>query len=289
MYVHRFALQYSRNVLQRLYRRRNYVTTLLVCCFCRFFFRESTTVDVCIAAIERDLQNGCLHKSIASIRSQTTRPKAVILVVSNTSSSSDEITKELMEFLRPIRLEVYAYPDRLMQSQGRNIALAHTTSDIVSFIDADDFSHPQRIEFIVRQFSKHRKLRLLLHEFATEAENIQSWRTQRLRYVTSKTRDTSFLCQAELETRHQPHLDLPVHHAHVTVRREVFRKHVFPEGVASYRIEDSLFVREIIAKTCTAKRMFSASTLSYIQLPLSYYTVRRDQCKLLHTGIERRV
>jgi len=287
MYVRRVALQCSRNSLQILYRRRNYITALFACYFCRFFFGE-LTVDVCIAAIERDLHNGCLYKSIASIRSQTTRPKAVILVVSNTSSSSDEIKKELMKFMYPIRLEVYAYPNRLMQSQGRNIALAHTTSDIVSFIDADDFSHPQRVEFIVRLFSKHRKLRLLLHEFTTEAENIQSWRTQRLRYVTSKTRYTSFLCQAELQTRHQPHLDLPVHHAHVSVRREVFRNHKFDETVASYRIEDSLFVREIIAETCATRGKFSKSTLSYIQLPLSYYTARRDQCKL-HTSMERRV
>lgn len=248
--------------------------------------QRKLTIDVCISAIERDLNNGCLYKSLESIRVQTARPKSVILVVSNTTISSHVLHSKLATFVRPIQLKVLAFPKRLMQSQGRNIAVAHSTSDIVSFIDADDFSHPQRLETLLQAFLKEKKLRLCLHEFAQDHTNMDEWYSELFNSQDLIAEGTNALCEAELRTRGQPHLDLPVHHAHVTVRREVFRNHLFDETTAAYRIEDSLFVRDIIAETCN---LHSIGDLQYIKYPLTFYTTSREQCGLAHTLLDERV
>lgn len=254
---------------------------LLLLLYCGYpqNIRQHITVDVCIAAIERDLHNGCLQKSLESIRRQTFLPKAVILVVSNTNRSSSDIQNELTHFLGPVQLKVKVHRARLMQSEGRNVATSYTTSDLVSFMDADDFSHPQRLEIITREFSRHKKLRMCLHEYVTGTAETASWFARKFSLSElRRVKGTRYLCKAELMSRHQPHLDLLVHHAHVTVRKEVFTRHLFDETAAAYRIEDSLFVRDIIAETCHVHR---AGDLRYIQLPLSFYTTRRDQCQTL--------
>ena len=62
------------------------------------------------------------------------------------------------------------------------------------------------------------------------------------------------LCKSEARTRHQPHLDLLVHRAHVSLRQNMLGGFHFDESEASYRKEDSLFVRDILVSSCTVAR-----------------------------------
>ena len=54
--------------------------------------------------------------------------------------------------------------EKLYAGPARNIAWQTASSDIVTFIDADDEMYPERIEVLHNFFADHGDLQLLMHE-----------------------------------------------------------------------------------------------------------------------------
>ena len=88
------------------------------------------------------------YKLLDSINEQSRLPDQVI--VSCSSSKPEDFVKREYKF----PLTVITSEERKNSAQNRNIAASKLDTDVISFIDADDIMHPQRLEVIENAF-KH--------------------------------------------------------------------------------------------------------------------------------------
>jgi len=121
------------------------------------------TIAVCIPCAPKD--RVYLRHCLASVAAQTRRPNSVVVALSNIADPS-----KLVLDLSGIDLKVeFVYsPNSLLAGANRNLAAAKAVSlgaDILSFFDADDLMHPQRIERIEQIFLEHPELTGIVHHF----------------------------------------------------------------------------------------------------------------------------
>lgn len=101
-----------------------------------------------------------LKNVLDSIEKQTRKPNMVIVSCSGTTDSDIPYTQEQYSF--PLR--IITNPNKMNAAQNRNIAATSLDTDIISFIDADDQMHFQRLEIIEKAFIEN-NIVLLLHNF----------------------------------------------------------------------------------------------------------------------------
>ena len=227
------------------------------------------SISLCIPAIPRDLDSGCIFRVVQSARLQTVPPAEIIIALSN---STYEFGLRARSLLRRsaghIPLRVIRASELHFQATSRNNAIIASSGDIISFIDADDEMHPNRLEIIQHMFAREKRLKMFLHGY-TEGHDLKGWRHGNLSFTSGNLIGKEELCKSEARTRHQPHLDLLVHHAHLSLRQNMLGGFHFDESEASYRNEDSLFVRDILVASCTVSG--SEENILFLDSPLSYY------------------
>jgi glycosyltransferase involved in cell wall biosynthesis len=239
------------------------------------------TISVCIPAIPRDVESGCLHELLSSINRQTLLPTDVIISFTNASlEETKRMHQDLQSYIDPVPLRIIRSSELYVQGKSRNNAILGSTSELISFIDADDIMHPQRLRIIVDAFKGNGELELFLHGYSKNLN--EQWVSDSFEEKIADSREfvrKNEICNSERRTRHQPHLDLDVHHAHITMRRSIFRIHSFDETTEGFRIEDSLFVRQLVASACKEKNTID---VQFLTLPLTFYRSTGAQCKQTH-------
>ena len=242
--------------------------------------RVPLTISVCIPAIPRDVESGCLHELFSSIRNQSLLPTDVILSLTNTSlEDAKSIHESLQRIIGDVPLRVVRSTELYVQGKSRNSAVLASSAELISFIDADDLMHPQRMRILEEAFNRNSHLELFLHGYTQELDT-GKWANEAIIEAFSGNKwrvfNKTHLCESERRTRHQPHLDLNVHHAHLTVRRSTFLEFSFDETKEGFRIEDSLFVRQVIAATCSKE---SVAAMQFLEAPLTFYRGKNAKCK----------
>ena len=239
---------------------------------------EKISISVCIPVIPRDIDSGCLDELMSSIANQTTTAAEVVLSFTNSSySEALSLRTSFQERVDPVPVIVVRSSEAYIQGKSRNNAALVSTAELISFIDADDKMHPERLEVIQGAFRENENLTLLLHGFVEDA-NESGWELESMLSSKSYAKvGKEEICKSELRSRHQPNLDLLVHHAHVTVRREMFENFRYDESPARYRIEDSVFIREVLAAACSRRDI---NDLLVLEAPLSMYRRKMRTCQL---------
>jgi len=225
------------------------------------------STSICIPATSKDYVKGWLQEALKSIKSQSVWPTEVVVSLSGCShTEAEKIKRSLQRALFPIELILSHVEPIQNQAKSRNIAVASSTGELISFLDADDMVHPSRTQIIESAFSLDDQLVILLHAYTIDNEDV-NW------VHTSWTGLGPFIptpqvCADEVETRPvKVNLGLYVHHAHSTVRRSVLNFHRFDEASDAYRSEDSLFVREILQDVCSTNAKHALVLLA----PLTRY------------------
>ena len=83
-----------------------------------------------------------LQVLLDSIAAQTRLPDKVVVSCSSTTEMPPEFSKYEFD------LQIICDPMRKNTAQNRNIAAQLLDTDVITFFDADDVMHPQRIEFV---------------------------------------------------------------------------------------------------------------------------------------------
>jgi glycosyltransferase involved in cell wall biosynthesis len=86
-----------------------------------------------------------LHKAIRSVRSQTLKAHEIILI-------DDGSTKIDYTFGRDMKL--VKLDENMGPSAARNAGIKKSTGQLISFLDADDFWLPKKLELSVKEFEK---------------------------------------------------------------------------------------------------------------------------------------
>ena len=124
------------------------------------------SISVCIPAIARDDESGCLLRLVQSTRQQTVWPSEIVLSLTGCTLEVAEMARKMLQAAaNPIPLRIVRSSETYIQGKSRNNAVLASHSDLVTFIDADDEMHPCRLEIIERLFLENQDLTMLLHGF----------------------------------------------------------------------------------------------------------------------------
>ena len=167
-----------------------------------------------------------LQVLLESISNQTRLPDKVIVSCSSTTELPD-LPKYNFE------LNIIFEPSVKNPSQNRNIAARHLDTDIITFFDADDIMHPQRIEFIEQAFWEGADI--VLHNFETNSSKFSLYDSCNISYNTLRQCESGCI-RPIIWNAH----DL-IHHAQVSVKREIFEQVQFDEGPTGIGREDCIF------------------------------------------------
>jgi glycosyltransferase involved in cell wall biosynthesis len=172
---------------------------------------------------------------LQNIADSTIKPKQVVVSCSSYTSS---FTQNYM--FKEIDVTLVFINKYANGSQNRNLAASYLTTDLISFIDADDLMHPKRLEYVWKTFQEHNDVSAVYHGYV---------------YQHISERELPFWEEPEREVIYDPiehdpkgigilirsDKTYPIHHAHVTVRKEVFTTCKFNESVNYW--EDSVYAK----------------------------------------------
>ena len=198
-----------------------------------------------------------LFDLLDSIENQTILPDKV--VVSCSSTNSFENTKKYN-----FSLDIIITSDKHNASQNRNIAALNLLNmNYITFIDADDIMHPQRIEMLLYAFKTYNS-DIILHNYINEIPIFAPNIFQNILNINIRT-NTLIQSASGCITHIDGYNDTidKIHHSQVTIKTEIFTQVKFPEEDIYNRKEDCVF----------CYRVFSLPNIkhAYIQNELSYY------------------
>jgi len=146
-------------------------------------------------------------------------------------------------------------------AQNRNIAASKLSDmDYITFIDADDVMHPQRIEILLKVFQEHDS-DIILHNYFIEVtfeKNLfKKIDTNEIYIRANSLRQHWSGC-----IEHINYMDAGIHHSQVSVKNDIFNKIKFPEETEFNRKEDCIFCHRVF-NLPNIKNAYIANKLSY--------------------------
>ena len=195
-------------------------------------------IGICISCYIGHISK--LFELLDSIESQTLLPDKVVISCSSTPDS----LKESLSFTKyRFLVEFYNHPDYKNASQNRNIAISKLLDmDYISFIDADDIMHPQRIELITRTLQET-DCDILLHNYNIKP-GFQP--IEELSYrVNSLMKSPKWYGIEHIDSQYN--LVEHIHHSQSTVKHHILYKVSYLEEDRYKRIEDSVFCSDVFS------------------------------------------
>lgn len=196
------------------------------------------------------------YRLLETINEQTRLPDQVIVSCSS-CKSTDFVQKEYR-----FPLTVITNDQRKNAGQNRNIAASRLDTDIITFMDADDTMHPQRIQAIEQAFKEG--VDIVLHSFLLNEECKQEF-PQIETFIVEK----DILCQCYSGCIRFKQFDpnSRIHHSQVSVTRNAFEAVRFREDKESESREDCRF--------CYGVFSLPHIRSAYLRYPLSKYSPHR--------------
>jgi glycosyltransferase involved in cell wall biosynthesis len=187
---------------------------------------------------------------LEDLKKQTRKPDVVAI-----SCSSTETFPPLVNYGFPI--QVITTKERKNTAENRNIAWRALDTDAISFFDAGDRMHPQRLEFVERALQN---ADIVLHSFSEKNE------TQFTLYPHSEI-IYNVLQQAPsgcAQFKNRTLWGKRIHHSQVTVVKNVLHQVQFNERRDYERREDANFCGLALALP-SYRNAYIANSLSYYE------------------------
>lgn len=244
------------------------------------FAGNAPTVSVIIPCTSSHLQY--IPDLLEAIEQQTSIPDEVVISISKVTENDLNFIEAFKSHPWPFSLLVYSSPKRQFAGDNRNIAIKHSSGEVIVCQDADDFPHPQRIE-IIRDVYNTQPFDLLLHFYvrfnnstnSIEENKLQydSFDLKKCRFTISNFSNKAYLTIGDMPNN-QDFMELNrsnsnkiisgAHNGHISFSRNVFNKVQYsslPTG------QDVAFNKDVLKnfKRC-----------SIINLPLTYYVMERS-------------
>lgn len=209
------------------------------------------TIGIAIPCYKRHIPH--LRRLFESIQNQSILPTKV--VVSCSSCSPADFAEEDFSRTYSFPIQILLHDGRKNAAENRNIAARALDTDILSFFDADDVMHPQRIHAILEAF-QNSVTNIVLHNYSVGHQEIKPYDSFIVRLNVLRRAPTG--CAVVYDNIHAG-----IHHSQVSVRKTVFEKTQFREEVEMERKEDAVFCGDVLA--------YSESANAYIADSLSLY------------------
>jgi glycosyltransferase involved in cell wall biosynthesis len=192
------------------------------------------TIGVAICAYKGHISH--LERLLDSIENQTRKPDHV--VVSCSSCTIDDIPYVTDHYT--FSLSIYTHSEKRNAAQNRNFAASILKTDIITFFDADDSMHPQRLEIIYNCFSNHDVV-IFLHGTVSQEDYLFT-HYDSYEYILNKLARCNW--GSTILTFYLPNASIA--NGHVTISREVFESIKFNETHEYLAREDTKFCTDVI-------------------------------------------
>jgi len=234
---------------------------------------STLTLTTGIPALYRNVEEQ-LPNVLRSIASQTVLPEEVVIVISEVVSSDlpdgTALCQSIYTWMQMllnwqsgnrkalIQPRLLCVGERLTAGRARNAVGKLASSDIVSFIDADDLELPLRNAVTKYHFACHPELQMVLHQYTKDPEELalaqqqQQPQTQLLlqelaacppHHFGNNVAMGSRLYDMLQETHERWWLRKEMAHGHMVVRRTVLEQFQFS---SMYKGEDAAFIRDVL-------------------------------------------
>ena len=209
---------------------------------------KGKTIGIAIPCYNKHIPR--LLECLESIDSQTIKPDVVSISCSSTAEGDFPLLRKY-EF--PVL--VSTCKERKNSGQNRNIAARRLDTELISFFDADDNMHPQRIEGLFIAFREH--CDIALHSFFEKEDALIPYPAiNHFNVIRNKLYRCPTGCIILDGKSH-------IHHAHVTVRKEIFEQYPFTGKEENVLKEDCIFCYKIFS--------IPGIQTAYLNYPLSKY------------------
>lgn len=171
-----------------------------------------------------------------SIEEQTIKPNKVVV---SCSSTKDKIETKKYNF----SLEINITEEHKNAAQNRNIAASKLTDvEYITFIDADDVMHPQRIQILLKVFNET-NCDIILHNFLTDYLEFKHINIINIRI--NELVQCSSGCIRHLDFYKYANSSQLIHHSQSSIKKYIFDIVKYPEESEFARKEDSVFCHRI--------------------------------------------
>lgn len=152
-----------------------------------------------------------LPELMKQLATQTVLPDEVVVSISGATAAPRLVSQ-------PFRVRVLTDAAKAYAGKNRNRAASASTGDVLIYQDADDVSHPQRVEVMKHLFG-HFFVEHLLHGY-TQSAVTPAWLAQRFQRAVDRARYVPYSYTHEF------------HNGNAVTTREVFRHVRWAEDVA---------------------------------------------------------
>ena len=200
--------------------------------------KYTNSITVCIPCYKYHIPQ--LKHCLDAIEKQTILPEAVIVSCSSSAESDIQFSTEYS-----FPLKIITTIERKNAAQNRNIAAATAETKYLTFFDADDVMHPQRIEALCTAIDQYPNTEIILHNYFTleESKTLSSWPT-----YSSLTLLPNTLAKAPSGCAiFTPNWQQRIHHSQVSVSKRVWELIKFNEAKDHERKEDAVFCGNCLA------------------------------------------
>lgn len=193
------------------------------------------SLSLCITCYDLDfyLLNGLLEE----FKKQTTAPDEIIISSSGINGQFLERYKNLQVHNKNVPIKITNQKERQVQSVARNAGASICESEYIMFFDVDDIPHPQKIEFCKHYINGYD---FLLHNYQTNNPKFETIKSLNID-IYHNFRINHHCANLIIDN------DLPIHHAHITVKTEIVKTLKFNESSFYYRKEDGKFCQDLVS------------------------------------------
>ena len=191
-------------------------------------------LSLCITCCDLDfyLLGGLLDE----FQKQTIPPDEIIISSSGVKNQFLEIYQNFKICGNAVPIKITNQEERWMQSSARNAGALMSDAEYIMFFDVDDIPHPQKIEFCKHYIQGYD---FLLHNYQTNNSKFQTLKSLNIDIYHNFS--INHACT-------NLHIDknLSIHHAHITIKTEIFKTLKFNESRFYYRKEDGKFCQDLV-------------------------------------------
>lgn len=195
-----------------------------------------------------------LKRCLDSIEAQTRKPDEVVVGCSSVEA------EDIPVYTYSFSLRILRRPGRHNAAENRNYAMTALTTDIVSFFDADDVMHPQRVEAIETVMNSNPSCDIIFHNYWMNNDTTKPFET----YTSFDIRPNSLARNSHgWGVYHKNNCSLGIHHGQISVSKRAFSNVKFNETTQYERCEDSIYCGEVMAlKDPECTHIYIANPLS---------------------------
>lgn len=188
-------------------------------------------ISFCITSYYKDIH--FLDSLLDYISQQTICPFEIIVYVSGIEDI--KIPNNILIANQIVPIYKVLSTKKTIQSIARNTCSSIASGDTIIFFDIDDIPHPQKVEATVYHIKNYD---FLVHSYSLSFngfENINIYNMDSDSNLEIDNNSTNIKCG-----------DKNIHHAHIAVKKEVFKKIRFDENQKFYRKEDGKFCQDLL-------------------------------------------